>query len=257
VANVSDDSFSDSPATSCCGPSCWDVVDDAVSVAQPTAGAVAPGNVPVAQATPTSPAFTPSTAHYAGPFNEYGERHGHGIVTWSNGDRYEGEFFNGVRHGDGSLFFADGSEYVGEWECNYMHGHGTRRFPNGDVYVGGYRDGKRSGPDGRFYFANGDLYVGSWSDDLMNGIGRYYYSNGQRFEGRFRDGKRHGPGKFQRVDGSLDQFLYLNDRRSGVGIHWSRQRTRAWRCDVNGNLKKKLTMEDAMTLAFEIDKTEC
>jgi hypothetical protein len=203
------------------------------------------------------PTIAPAAAHFAGSFNEYGERHGHGVVTWSNGDRYEGEFFNGVRHGSGSLFFADGSEYVGEWECNYMHGHGTRRFPNGDVYVGGYHDGKRSGPDGRFYFANGDLYVGNWSNDLMNGMGRYYYSNGQRFEGQFRDGRRHGPGKFQRIDGSLDQFLYLNDHRSGVGIHWSRQRTRAWRCDVYGNLRRKLTMEDAMTIAFEIDRTEC
>jgi hypothetical protein len=243
---VSDDSFSDNPE------------DYGISSAPPSLPRSATKAPAVSTATTTTPQPSPvGTATYQGSYNDYGERHGAGVMTWTNGDRYEGEFFNGVRHGHGSLFFADGSEYVGEWECNYMHGSGTRRFVNGDVYVGTYKDGKRCGPDGRFYFANGDLYVGRWSDDVMNGIGRYYYGNGQRFEGRFKNGKRHGPGKFQRVDGSLDQFLYLNDQRSGVGVHWSRQRTKAWRCDAHGNLKKRLTMEEAMTLAYEIDNTEC
>ena len=91
----------------------------------------------------------------------------------------------------------------------------------------------------------------------MNGCGRYYYSNGQRFEGRFRDGKRHGPGKLQRVDGSLDQFLYVCDQRSGVGVHWSRGRTKAWTCDVYGRIKKKLNMEEAITLLYHIENTNC
>jgi hypothetical protein len=244
---VSDDSFSDNPE------------DYGVSSAPPSFPRPAATKAP-ALPTSTSTAPPPSpvgTATYQGSYNKYGERHGAGVMTWTNGDRYEGEFFNGVRHGHGSLFFADGSEYVGEWECNHMHGSGTRRFVNGDVYVGTYQDGKRCGPDGRFYFANGDLYVGRWSHDVMNGIGRYYYGNGQRFEGRFQNGKRHGPGKFQRVDGSLDQFLYVNDQRSGVGVHWSRQRSKAWRCDAHGNLKKRLSMEEAMTLAYEIDNTDC
>jgi hypothetical protein len=249
---VSDDSFSDNPED-------YGVSSAPPSFPRPFAAATKAPALPTTTSTAPPPPSSPvvGTATYQGSYNDYGERHGAGIMTWTNGDRYEGEFFNGVRHGHGSLFFADGSEYVGEWECNYMHGSGTRRFVNGDVYVGTYQDGKRCGPDGRFYFANGDLYVGRWSHDVMNGIGRYYYGNGQRFEGRFKNGKRHGPGKFQRVDGSLDQFLYVNDQRSGVGVHWSRQRSKAWRCDAHGNLKKRLSMEEAMTLAYEIDNTDC
>jgi hypothetical protein len=103
------------------------------------------------------------TAQYKGPYNDYGERHGEGDMTWSNGDVYQGSFFNGVRHGTGTLSFGgDGGEYVGTWECNHIHGSGTRRFPNGDVYVGSYVDGKRSG-DGRFYYSNGDMYTGAWT----------------------------------------------------------------------------------------------
>jgi hypothetical protein len=95
-----------------------------------------------------------SSAIYSGTFNDYGERHGKGTMTWQNGDCYTGEFFNGVRHGHGTLAFASGGEYVGDWECNYMHGDGTRRFANGDVYVGTYHNSKRHG-QGRFYFSNG------------------------------------------------------------------------------------------------------
>mmetsp|Transcript_5160 Transcript_5160/g.6001 ORF Transcript_5160/g.6001 Transcript_5160/m.6001 type:complete len:246 (+) Transcript_5160:72-809(+) len=121
---------------------------------------------------------------YSGNFNNYGERHGEGMLTWKNGDKYTGSFWNGLPEGEGTLTFSDGSEYVGSWKDNKMHGKGTRRFPNGNVYTGSYQEGKRSG-DGRCYYANGDMYTGEWGNDQMNGFGRYYYSNGQCFEGFF------------------------------------------------------------------------
>jgi len=175
-------------------------------------------------------------------------------MTWSNGDVYVGEFFNGVRHGpNGSLHFALGGEYIGDWECNQMHGLGTRRFPNGDVYLGPYADGQRCGTNGRFYFANGDLYMGSWSNDHMNGFGRYYYSSGQRYEGTFRDGRRHGLGKFQKTDGSLDFHWYEDDHRQGCGVRWSPLRNRAWKCDSKGRVLKKLSVEEALTLVYQLE----
>ena len=86
-----------------------------------------------------------STAVYSGAYNQFGERHGAGIMTWNNGDVYEGSFAHGMRHGFGTLHFHDQSEYVGEWYRDSMHGSATRRFINGDVYVGHYADGKRAG----------------------------------------------------------------------------------------------------------------
>lgn len=190
-------------------------------------------------------------AVYEGPFNEDGERHGKGEMTWSNGDRYVGEFYNGSRHGTGTIFFSDGSEYVGEWEANMMHGSGTRRFPNGDIYMGSYLSGKREG-EGRFYFTNGDMYVGSWKNDCIHGNGRYYYSSGQRFEGEFVNGKRHGKGKLQRTDGELDVHVYESDRRVGVGVRWSADRQKAWLLE-NGKPKKKLTVPEAVSKVYEIE----
>jgi hypothetical protein len=42
--------------------------------------------------------------------------HGRGVVNYSNGDVYEGEFKNGLRHGRGILKCVDGLEFDGYWK---------------------------------------------------------------------------------------------------------------------------------------------
>lgn len=192
-----------------------------------------------------------NNASYEGCYNVYGERDGNGTMTWTNGDVYKGEFFNGNRHGQGTLTFADGSEYVGQWECNLQHGVGTRRWNNGDCYTGQYVNGKRTG-EGRFYFSNGDMYVGGFDEGVIHGFGRYYYASGQRFEGDFVQGKRRGKGKLQRTDGSLDIGVYKNDVRFGIGVRWSADRTQAWKL-VDGIVKKKIPIPEAVALDYDID----
>lgn len=195
----------------------------------------------------------PSKAVYEGPHNVYGERDGHGVMKWENGDVYTGDFFNGNRHGHGTLQFLDGSEYVGQWECNRQHGVGTRRWNNGDCYTGQYLNGERTG-EGRFYFSNGDMYTGQWIAGSMEGFGRYYYASGQRFKGTFCDGKRKGKGKLQRTDGSLDMGVYHHDVRVGVGVRWSADRTVAWKMN-DGQIKKKITIPEAVALDYDIEAT--
>ena len=46
---------------------------------------------------------------YIGDFNQQGERHGPGELLWSNGDKYVGNFENGLRSGQGTLHFKDGT----------------------------------------------------------------------------------------------------------------------------------------------------
>ena len=156
-------------------------------------------------------------------------------------------FWNGVRDGEGILNFSDGSEYVGNWKDNKMHGQGTRRFPNGNVYNGLYHEGKRSG-NGRCYYANGDMYIGEWGNDQMNGFGRYYYNNGQCFEGFFWEGTRNGMGKYQLTDGRVDIYRYENDMRVGEGVRWSTDRKKAWRL-MDGKVKGKISLQVASEIA--------
>jgi hypothetical protein len=231
---------------------------------------------PTATYVPTNPGMAQAyDTTYKGEYNDYGERHGEGELTWSNGDKYVGHFWHGVREGEGTLHFKDGasffnffnsstvilvlvlvlttsspitannpgSEYVGNWENNKMHGQGTRRFPNGNIFTGIYKEGKRSG-QGRCYFANGDMYVGEWKGDAMSGFGRYYYNNGQSFEGFFLDGKRNGKGKYQLTDGRVDIYRYVNDVRAGDGVRWSANRKRTWRLK-DGKVKGKISLQVA------------
>ena len=40
---------------------------------------------------------------------------GQGILTWPNGDIYEGQWINGQRHGQGILTWVSGDKYAGQW----------------------------------------------------------------------------------------------------------------------------------------------
>ena len=41
---------------------------------------------------------------------------GHGIMTYSNGDIYNGDWENNNRHGKGKIIYQDGDIYEGEFE---------------------------------------------------------------------------------------------------------------------------------------------
>ena len=47
-----------------------------------------------------------------------------GVEYWSNGQKYFGDYFNGVKHGKGTSTWSSGSRYVGEWQDDNMNGRG-------------------------------------------------------------------------------------------------------------------------------------
>jgi hypothetical protein len=208
----------------------------------------ATGQATVAELEPVGPSAeailgsTPrTTAVYHGPYNVHGLFHGGPAeLTWSNGDRYIGTFWNGQRDGtECSLFFADGSEYVGSFQNDQLHGIGTRRFPDGSVYSGDYNRGKRSG-NGKYYYANGDLAVGKWSDDFMV-MGKYHYANGQVYEGHYKNGLKHGRGKYTWTSGQSEVHRYANDVRAGeYGVRWNPKHTKAWKLQGKKHIKVSL-----------------
>ena len=110
-----------------------------------------------------------------------------GTQTWSNGDKYVGEWRDGKRTGQGTITYADGNKYVGEYRDDKQTGQGTFTWNNGDKYVGEYRDGKLTG-QGTFTWADGSKDVGEWRDNLLNGYAIRYSSNGSiEKEGIWKD----------------------------------------------------------------------
>ena len=64
------------------------------------------------------------------------------IFIPNEGDKYEGDWKDGMLHGKGTYTWAVGHKYVGEWKNGKMHGKGTYTLPNGEKYEGKWRDGK-------------------------------------------------------------------------------------------------------------------
>jgi hypothetical protein len=51
------------------------------------------------------------------------KRHGKGVMTWTDGSQYKGEWADGIQHGQGEMHFTDGRESkVGQFENNIYKG---------------------------------------------------------------------------------------------------------------------------------------
>ena len=50
---------------------------------------------------------------------------GFGKNIYGNGQKYIGEFKNGIRHGYGTTFFTRGDVYLGEYNNGKRHGFGA------------------------------------------------------------------------------------------------------------------------------------
>jgi len=124
---------------------------------------------------------------YRGFVDFNNKKQGQGVLTWPNGDKYDGYFKSDKAHGYGTWSWStSGNKYVGEWRENRQSGHGTMSWKDGRTYVGSWLDGKRNG-HGVLTWPNSDRYDGKWRNDRMNGVGTKYYKDGRIERGQWRD----------------------------------------------------------------------
>jgi hypothetical protein len=143
-------------------------------------------------------------------------RHGHGKLTYSNGDIFEGEFKNGKKYGHGKYMYKNGDVYEGEYKDGEKHGHGKCVYKNGDVYEGEYKDGKKYG-HGKCVYKNGDVYEGEYKDDKKHGYGKYVCKNGDVYKGEFKNDKLQGHGKYMYKNGDVYEGGWKNNYMDGHG----------------------------------------
>ena len=58
-------------------------------------------------------------------------------MTWPSGDKYEGDFSNGVMAGHGIRYFANGDRYEGSFANNTMEGEGRYYAADGSIVYDG------------------------------------------------------------------------------------------------------------------------
>ena len=121
---------------------------------------------------------------------------GCGVHVYSNGDRYEGEFYQGKCSGSGVyLFSGSGGRYEGDWVDGKYDGYGIETWSRGSRYRGQYRKGLREGY-GVYRFYTGDVYAGQWAKGQSHGVGVQTCADGSKYVGEFTWGAKHGVGKY-------------------------------------------------------------
>lgn len=157
----------------------------------------------------------PNGEKYEGEFRN-GLCHGWGVYYYANGDKYEGEFDNGLKHGRGTFTHKNGDKYIGEFVNDMMTGKGTLEFRNGDKYVGDIGDGMMNGK-GTLWYKNGNKYIGDFKNGMKHGNGQFSFQNGDVYKGGFSDDFRNGSGTYSFADGSKYIGEFFNGRRHGKG----------------------------------------
>ncbi len=148
-----------------------------------------------------------------------GQPHGKGRCFFPNGNRYEGEFFNGVKNGKGTLVFADGNRYEGEFLNDKMNGKGTLVFANGNRYEGEFLNDKMNGK-GTLVLVSEVRYEGEFLNDKITGKGKLFFPRGDRYEGEFLNTAKNGKGIYFFADGNRYEGEFLNDKITGKGIYF-------------------------------------
>ncbi|ORC93397.1 uncharacterized protein TM35_000012740 [Trypanosoma theileri] len=164
---------------------------------------------------------------YAGLRDEFQQRTGSGRAVYPNGDRYDGEFFEGKKHGTGRYVFVS----RGKSECDRIVEKELQRRDESQsdeafissvaekyklsqqivawvleygfhpCYHGDYVRGKRTG-QGLMKNKDGTVYKGEFVENKREGQGMFYYLNGDIFSGTWKNGLKHGYGTYHFVGGN-------------------------------------------------------
>jgi hypothetical protein len=118
-----------------------------------------------------------------------------GTSTWSNGDKYVGEWANGKTNGQGVHFLGEGQfkggKYTGEFKDDKYHGQGSYTHASGETYTGSWKNGKYNG-QAVWISANGDKYTGEFKDNKRSGQGVFTFADGRVFLGEWADDQANG-----------------------------------------------------------------
>jgi hypothetical protein len=165
-------------------------------------------------------------------------------VLYTQGKKYEGNFFRGKLIGLGRYINEEGTCFEGIFEDNKLVSKATIITINKNnkrvEYFGDITDFKKNGKgeeicedeykyQGDFsndlkhgygileFFENNETYEGQFDKGEITGTGIYIWNNGEKYEGTFVKGIKHGKGTYTWPDGCIYEGGYNNGIREGKG----------------------------------------
>jgi hypothetical protein len=140
--------------------------------------------------------YYPDGVHYKGNYVA-NERTGYGECVFVSGI-YKGDWFGDKQSGQGVMNWSNGDVYTGEWKCrdnkrdteSQPDGKGKMTYKTGEYYEGEYKDGWRHGQGFYRYKTHKRIkciqmvsYEGEWKDNKQDGVGKLTWSDGTVEEG--------------------------------------------------------------------------
>lgn len=157
-----------------------------------------------------------SSATYQGEFNDKHEKHGQGVLTWDDGDRFEGTFENDQKV-YGTFTWNCGDKYTGQWKNSLMDGNGTYYYKDGRKYEGQWRGGFKEG-NGIFTWPSGGSYEGEFQQDKCHGVGIMREADGRVYMGQWLANQKHGWGVMQWPNEEKSEANWQSNIRCGLSI---------------------------------------
>ncbi|XP_026218330.1 alsin isoform X2 [Anabas testudineus] len=157
-----------------------------------------------------------------------GKPHGRGVLKWTDGRIYTGEFKNGLEDGFGEFTAPNktlnkNDYYQGQWKDGKMHGLGTYRYASGEVYDGSFQDGMRHGHgmlrSGKLNTSSPSVFIGQWLLDKKTGYGVFDdITKGEKYMGMWQDHLRQGNGVVVTQFGLYYEGAFKDNKMMGTGI---------------------------------------
>lgn len=135
---------------------------------------------------------------------------GYNVITFDNGDVYEGNILEGMFHAQGKYTSHNGLIYEGYFAFNKPKGKGKLYCPNLYTYVGGVNDYNPDGY-GRREDVDGTTVCGMWKNGLPNGLVSHYFPNKDIYIGEVSNGDFVGIGVYLSPNGDISAGKFNNE----------------------------------------------
>jgi hypothetical protein len=143
----------------------------------------------------------------------FGPKIPQGTFIFPNGNKYVGNFKNGMANGKGEMTLNSSGEEIGIldagigvtvnglWKNNELTDGEVKIFGTKYYYGGGMKDGKFDG-QGLYIFETGFQYEGGWKNGKRHSKGISIYTNKRQFHGTWEYG-RAWTGKYYQSNGQI------------------------------------------------------
>lgn len=87
-------------------------------------------------------------------------------MLYDSGDAYIGPLTHGRRliYKEGKMIYTNGNIYNGQWYEDQVWGQGRMNYSDGTIYDGQWKSGKKEG-NGKFKNLEGKVEIGFWHED--------------------------------------------------------------------------------------------